>query len=118
MKPLLNTKQLRGLISDHVEKKIEIIFKIGQVIAIFPRQNFLDNIQNFKILFLIQNGHNLANFQNIELYFFANIPIFILEKDFGLKKRVIGGHGGSFFVVYNFQGAKKGEPPKIFVNIL
>ena len=28
MKPLLNTKQLKGLISDHV-KKIEIIFKIG-----------------------------------------------------------------------------------------
>ena len=38
MKPLLNTKQLKGLISDHAEKKIEIIFKIGRVIAIFPSE--------------------------------------------------------------------------------
>ena len=33
MKPLLNTKQLRGLISDHVGKKIEIIFNI--LLALF-----------------------------------------------------------------------------------
>ena len=35
MEPLLNNKQLKGLISDQVEKKIVIILKIGRVIAIF-----------------------------------------------------------------------------------
>ena len=52
MKPFLNTKQLKGLISEVVEKN-EIIFKIGQVIALsLARQNFLDNSEKILNLFL------------------------------------------------------------------
>ena len=38
VEPLLTNEQLKGLISDHIEKKFEFIIKIGQVKSIFPSE--------------------------------------------------------------------------------
>ena len=52
------------------------------------RPNFLDNSKFFEFFVRTKNGHKLANFQNIEPYFFLQTSIFfIVEKDFGLKNR-------------------------------
>ena len=54
VEPLLTNGQLKGLISDHPEKKLEIILKIGQVITIFPIE--MKKFQNSKFLEILSSN--------------------------------------------------------------
>ena len=76
MKTLLNNKQFKGRINDHV-KKNENILKIGQVIAIIPSvTNFLHNSQKFLINFFeLKMAIAWSIFKILSSSFFANTPI-------------------------------------------
>jgi hypothetical protein len=89
-------------------------FEIGRVIPIFvSRANFWKN------WIILSNLNNLVDFHSFELWFFANILVLLVLKDYKIK---IWGQVQkySFDFFRNFlEGAKRGHPPpKIFWCLL
>ena len=105
---------LKGTISYHKKKKSTISQILTELLQFFSWANFFLEISRFSFSKL--DMAITQSFLKIQSsIFFANIPIFYVEKDFALK---LGGHRQSCVVIFGrwpaLEGQIRGTPPKNF----